>query len=130
MSIIGIDHIQLAMPAGAEADARRFYGDLLGLTEIAKPAELAARGGCWFSGPSIQVHLGVEQEFAPARKAHPAFLVADLAMPSSNNWPRRASRPRPTIPCRACGASTRPTLSATGSSLSRMATGLASALDK
>jgi mannose-6-phosphate isomerase-like protein (cupin superfamily)/predicted enzyme related to lactoylglutathione lyase len=78
MTIIGIDHIQLAMPAGAEAEARRFYGDLLGLTELAKPAELAARGGCWFSGPGIQVHLGVEQEFAPARKAHPAFLVVGL----------------------------------------------------
>jgi catechol 2,3-dioxygenase-like lactoylglutathione lyase family enzyme len=78
MQIVGIDHIQLAMPAGAEAEARRFYSELLGLTEIAKPATLAARGGCWFNGPGIQVHLGVEQEFAPARKAHPAFLVADL----------------------------------------------------
>jgi catechol 2,3-dioxygenase-like lactoylglutathione lyase family enzyme len=78
MQIVGLDHIQLAMPAGAEADARRFYSELLGLAEIAKPAELAARGGCWFSGPGVQVHLGVEQQFAPARKAHPAFLVADL----------------------------------------------------
>jgi catechol 2,3-dioxygenase-like lactoylglutathione lyase family enzyme len=78
MQIVGLDHIQLAMPAGAEAAARRFYGEVLGLAEIAKPAELAARGGCWFSGPGVQIHLGVEQEFAPARKAHPAFLVADL----------------------------------------------------
>ena len=78
MRLVGLDHIQLAMPAGGEAEARRFYADLLGLTEIAKPAPLAARGGCWFVGPGIHIHLGVEQPFAPARKAHPAFLAADL----------------------------------------------------
>jgi catechol 2,3-dioxygenase-like lactoylglutathione lyase family enzyme len=78
MQLVGFDHIQLAMPAGGEAEARRFYADLLGLTEIAKPAPLAARGGCWFVGVGIQIHLGVEQPFAPARKAHPALLVADL----------------------------------------------------
>ena len=78
MQLVGFDHIQLAMPAGGEAEARRFYADLLGLTEIAKPAPLAPRGGCWFVGVGIQIHLGVEQPFAPARKAHPAFLVADL----------------------------------------------------
>jgi catechol 2,3-dioxygenase-like lactoylglutathione lyase family enzyme len=78
MQLVGLDHIQLAMPAGGEAEARRFYADLLGLTEIAKPAPLAARGGCWFVGPGIHIHLGVEQLFAPARKAHPAFLAADL----------------------------------------------------
>ncbi len=78
MRLVGLDHIQLAMPAGGEAEARRFYADLLGLTEIAKPASLAARGGCWFAGPGIHIHLGVEQPFAPARKAHPAFLAADL----------------------------------------------------
>jgi catechol 2,3-dioxygenase-like lactoylglutathione lyase family enzyme len=79
MELVGLDHIQLAMPVGGEPEARRFYGELLGLTEIAKPAPLAARGGCWFAGQGIQIHLGVEQPFAPARKAHPAFLVADLA---------------------------------------------------
>ncbi|MEJ2749775.1 MAG: VOC family protein [Anaerolineae bacterium] len=79
MQIVGLDHIQIAMPAGEEGQARWFYGELLGLTEIAKPEPLAARGGCWFEGPGAQVHLGVEADFAPARKAHPAFRVADLA---------------------------------------------------
>ena len=76
--LIGLDHLQLAMPKGEEAQARAFYGTLLGLTEVAKPEPLAARGGCWFVGQGIQIHLGVEADFAPARKAHPAFLVADL----------------------------------------------------
>lgn len=79
MLLQGIDHIQLAIPEGGEDTARAFYGALLGLQEIAKPAELAKRGGCWFEGPGVQLHLGVEQTFAPARKAHPAFLVAELA---------------------------------------------------
>jgi catechol 2,3-dioxygenase-like lactoylglutathione lyase family enzyme len=79
MNIVGLDHIQLAMPAGGEAEARRFYGGLLGLAELPKPEQLAGRGGCWFAGPGLQLHLGVEREFAPARKAHPALLVADLA---------------------------------------------------
>lgn len=76
---MGLDHVQLAMPAGGEAAARQFYGGLLGLAEAARPAALAQRGGCWFSGGGVQVHLGVEADFAPARKAHPAFRVADLA---------------------------------------------------
>ena len=78
MLLVGLDHIQLAMPAGGEAEARRFYAGLLGLTEIAKPAPLAARGGCWFAGPGTVLHLGVEAEFQPARKAHPALRVRDL----------------------------------------------------
>ena len=78
MTIIGLDHIQLAMPPGEETAARYFYGELLGLTEIAKPEPLAARGGCWFEGRRIQLHLGVQTDFVPARKAHPAFLVNDL----------------------------------------------------
>ena len=78
MQIVGLDHIQLAMPAGGEPAARRFYGQLLGLAEMRKPAPLDARGGCWFMGVGLQIHLGVERQFAPARKAHPAFLVADL----------------------------------------------------
>lgn len=77
--IQGLDHIQLAIPVGGEESARRFYGDVLGLVEIPKPAPLAARGGCWFNGPGLQLHLGVEEPFVPARKAHPAFLVRDLA---------------------------------------------------
>lgn len=75
----GLDHIQLAIPVGGEESARRFYSDVLGLVEISKPAPLAARGGCWFNGPGLQLHLGVEEPFVPARKAHPAFLVRDLA---------------------------------------------------
>jgi len=76
--IVGLDHVQLAMPAGREEDARRFYGELLGMAEVAKPPPLDARGGCWFESPGAIVHLGVEEPFAPARKAHPAFRVADL----------------------------------------------------
>ena len=78
MQIVGLDHVQLAMPAGAEAQARSFYAGLLGLQEVAKPEPLLARGGCWFAGPGIVLHLGVEAEFVPARKAHPALRVRDL----------------------------------------------------
>src|SRR5262249_28170010 len=70
--------IQLAMPPGQEAAARRFYGEILGLTEVAKPEPLADRGGCWFEGPGLMLHLGVEEAFRPARKAHPCLQVADL----------------------------------------------------
>ena len=76
--IIGLDHIQLAMPKGGEEAARGFYGALLGLGEVAKPPELAVRGGVWFSFGCVQVHLGVEDKFKPAKKAHPAFRVVDL----------------------------------------------------
>ncbi len=72
-----IDHVQLAMPAGEEATARQFYRDLLSMNEIAKPAGLAARGGCWFESGSVQIHLGVEPDFRPAMKAHPAFRCYD-----------------------------------------------------
>jgi catechol 2,3-dioxygenase-like lactoylglutathione lyase family enzyme len=68
-----IDHVQLAMPLGGEEQARAFYGTLLGMEEIPKPPELAKRGGCWFACGPVQVHLGVEDDFRPARKAHPAF---------------------------------------------------------
>jgi catechol 2,3-dioxygenase-like lactoylglutathione lyase family enzyme len=77
--ITGLDHVQLAIPADGEELARRFYGDLLGMTELPKPATLAGRGGCWFTGGSAVLHLGVEEPFRPARKAHPAFTVLDLA---------------------------------------------------
>ena len=79
MTIAGIDHVQLAMPAGGEAAARAFYTGLLGLPERAKPAHLAARGGCWFEAPGVKVHLGVEAAFQPALKAHPGLLTSDLA---------------------------------------------------
>jgi catechol 2,3-dioxygenase-like lactoylglutathione lyase family enzyme len=69
-----LDHVQVAAPPGCEADARRFYGELLGLTEVEKPEPLRARGGVWFE----QLHVGVEKEFTPARKAHPALRVDDL----------------------------------------------------
>lgn len=67
------------MPRGGEAEARRFYAEVLGLEEIAKPAELVARGGCWFRRGEVELHLGVEEPFSPARKAHPAIAVEDLA---------------------------------------------------
>lgn len=76
--ILAIDHVQLAMPPGQEGAARAFYSGVLGLTEQAKPANLAARGGVWFVQGAVKIHLGVEQEFCPARKAHPALLVEDL----------------------------------------------------
>jgi catechol 2,3-dioxygenase-like lactoylglutathione lyase family enzyme len=73
-----IHHVQLACPAGSEEALRAFYGGVLGLAEIPKPAVLAARGGCWFRGHGIELHLGVEPDFRPARKAHPGLLVDDL----------------------------------------------------
>ena len=78
MTIVGIDHVQLAMPAGREAEARDFYSRLLEIPEKAKPAELAKRGGAWFENGAVRIHLGVEADFRPARKAHPALLVRDL----------------------------------------------------
>jgi catechol 2,3-dioxygenase-like lactoylglutathione lyase family enzyme len=74
----GLHHVQLAAPAGAEDRLRAFYGGLLGMTELTKPPELAARGGAWFRSGSAELHLGVEAEFRPARKAHPGLLVDDL----------------------------------------------------
>ncbi|WP_156255208.1 VOC family protein [Sandarakinorhabdus oryzae] len=73
-----IDHVQIAMPAGGEAAARHFFGELIGLPELPKPAELAARGGCWFQLAGAQLHVGVEADFRPARKAHVALRVANL----------------------------------------------------
>jgi catechol 2,3-dioxygenase-like lactoylglutathione lyase family enzyme len=79
--IEGIDHVQLAMPAGPEAEARAeaFFTGMLGLPRVDKPPELAARGGCWFERGPVKVHLGVEEDFRPARKAHPALVVSHLA---------------------------------------------------
>jgi catechol 2,3-dioxygenase-like lactoylglutathione lyase family enzyme len=78
MTVTGIDHVQVAAPAGCEAEARAFYGELLGMEELPKPEALAFRGGCWFRAGAQELHVGVEEPFAPARKAHPSFLVADL----------------------------------------------------
>jgi catechol 2,3-dioxygenase-like lactoylglutathione lyase family enzyme len=78
MTVTGIDHVQVAAPPGCEAEARAFYGELLGLEELAKPQALAVRGGCWFRAGSQELHVGVEEPFAPARKAHPSFVVTDL----------------------------------------------------
>ncbi len=73
-----LHHVQLAIPPGGEERCRAFWGGVLGMTELDKPAALAARGGCWFRGGGVEVHLGVEGQFVPARKAHPGFLVKDL----------------------------------------------------
>ncbi len=79
VEIVGFDHVQIAIPHGEEALARLFYGGVLGLQEVRKPRALSGRGGAWFIAPGVAVHLGVEESFVPARKAHPAFVVADLA---------------------------------------------------
>ncbi len=78
MSFVGIHHVQLAMPRGGEIEAERFYAAALGLTRVPKPERLASRGGCWFRGGSVEVHLGIEDPFRPATKAHPALLVRGL----------------------------------------------------
>jgi catechol 2,3-dioxygenase-like lactoylglutathione lyase family enzyme len=80
IGVIGIDHVQLLMPVRGEADARRFYGEVLGLREVEKPAALAERGGCWFVGPGgAAIHIGLDQRFIAARRAHVCLIVADLA---------------------------------------------------
>ena len=77
--VTGIDHVQLAMPHGGEEEARRFFVNVLGMAEVAKPAHLAINGGCWFAAGSAHIHCGVERDFTPAQRAHPALLVSDLA---------------------------------------------------
>jgi len=74
----GLHHVQVAAPPGCEDAARRFFGDLLGLEELPKPESLAGRGGVWFRVGAQELHVGVEADFSPARKAHPAFAVADV----------------------------------------------------
>lgn len=78
MSLIAIEHAQLAIPRGGEDVARTFYRDVLGLPEVPKPENLAKRGGCWFEDGAVKLHLGVEDDFRPARKAHVALVVDDL----------------------------------------------------
>lgn len=77
--LLGLHHIQLAMPKGSDARARSFYAEILGLTEVEKPNALSSRGGLWFEHGAIRLHLGIEEPFTPARKAHPAFQVVSLA---------------------------------------------------
>jgi catechol 2,3-dioxygenase-like lactoylglutathione lyase family enzyme len=94
--IVRLDHVQLAMPPGREAEAEAFYEGLLGLTRVPKPEPMAARGGCWFGTEAVALHLGVEEGFRPARKAHPALVVLDL--PALEEALRRAGvavRPNP-----------------------------------
>ena len=79
MNIHGLHHVQLAMPEGAEADAVAFYEGILDVPRVGKPSHLAMRGGCWFESSEVRIHLGVEKDFRPAKKAHPAFLVRDIA---------------------------------------------------
>lgn len=78
MRVARIDHVQLAMPPGGEVDAIAFYEGILGIAHVPKPAHLAVRGGCWFEAGDLKVHLGVDHDFHPATKAHPAFIVEDV----------------------------------------------------
>ena len=78
MKILSLDHVQLAIPPGGEADARRFYGELLGLREIPKPEPMRARGGVWFDAGTFQIHLGIEPGMRPSTKVHAALVVTEL----------------------------------------------------
>ncbi len=79
-----IDHVQLAIPLGEEEKARQFYVGILGMTEVTKPVELAERGGCWFQSGNVQIHLGVEEAFRPAKKAHPALRCGNYKELTAN----------------------------------------------
>lgn len=76
--LVAVDHVQLAAPPGSEDRLRGYYAGMLGMTEIAKPPVLAARGGCWFQAGPVQLHLGIEADFRPAKKAHPGLRVAGI----------------------------------------------------
>ncbi|WP_262851191.1 VOC family protein [Mumia quercus] len=78
LAFVHLHHVQLAIPPGGEEECRAFWGDVLGMHELEKPPVLAARGGCWFRSGGFEIHLGVEDDFAPARKAHPGILVARI----------------------------------------------------
>lgn len=77
--IVGLHHLQIAMPAGEEAVAEDFYSGVLGFERVPKPPHLEVRGGCWFRAEGVEFHLGVDKDFRAAKKAHPAFVVDDLA---------------------------------------------------
>ncbi len=97
MPVQRIDHVQLAMPPGGEADASAFYEGVLGIPQMPKPPHLAVRGGCWFERGDLKIHLGTEADFRPARKAHPALLVDNLpalvAALHAAGYPARADEP-------------------------------------
>ena len=78
VGLLALHHVQLAAPRGSQDVLRRFYGGVLGMTEVPKPPDLLGRGGVWFRAGGVELHLGVEDDFSPARKAHPGLLVADL----------------------------------------------------
>ncbi|WP_271438258.1 VOC family protein [Pontixanthobacter luteolus] len=78
MGVVGLDHVQIAIPAGGEDAAREFFAGLLGMAEVPKPSNLSS-SGCWFGSGSVAIHVGVDPDFTPAGKAHPALLVDDLA---------------------------------------------------
>lgn len=78
MKIAGLDHVQLAMPPGGEDEARRFFGGILGMEEVAKPYQLSGRGGAWFRSGTTHIHMGIEEDFRPQTKAHPALITAEL----------------------------------------------------
>ena len=90
MSVVGLDHVQVAAPPGCEEAARHFYGELLGLAELDKPAALRARGGVWFAVGTQQLHIGVEEPFSPARTAHPALRVDPNGLDAMANRLRAA----------------------------------------
>lgn len=130
-AVICIDHVQVAAPAGCEPEARRFYGGLLGLPEIEKPAPLAGRGGAWFACGPQELHVGVAEDFAPARKAHPALRVEPTALGSLADRLRAAGAPvETTASTRAASASTPAIRGATGSSSSRRSDPRAGALGR
>lgn len=93
-TFVRLHHVQLAIPAGGEDECRAFWGGLLGFEELPKPPVLAARGGCWFRSGGVEVHLGVEADFAPARKAHPGLEVRGLDALAA----RLAEAGRPVVP--------------------------------
>lgn len=78
MPILDLDHVQVAIPVGGESRARAFYSGILGFTEVEKPPQMAERKSIWFVAGAVNLHLGIEPDFIPARRAHPAFVVADL----------------------------------------------------
>ncbi|TDD90168.1 glyoxalase [Actinomadura darangshiensis] len=97
--ITGVHHIQLAAPPGSEDGLRAFYTGVLGLDEVPKPPGLAGRGGAWFRGGGVELHLGIEEGFRPARKAHPGLLVHDLdALAARLNAAGHATRPDDLLP--------------------------------
>lgn len=79
MTISAIDHVQMAIPIGAEDEARAFYIGILGFSEVEKPEFMRVRGGLWLNSGAVSLHIGIEADFRPAKKAHPALIVDDLA---------------------------------------------------